>query len=171
MGCVLKGECNIPRRPWSLEKLNFLLKYSGGILSWLAYCHKFLTSASGGHVLIAWENLALKEAEKHNLETGGGRGERSERESERVLFCWKDEGKQTKFLLLVNSGTSLIEQHEHTSRVQIIDKGKRKDSLWAGIRTWGFPDVKNTLYLNNLFSRRKGEHFSWVMPVKLILLY
>lgn len=87
------------------------------------------------------------------------------------LFCWKDEGKETKFISLVNSGTSVIEQHEHTSRVQIIDKGKRKDSLWAGIRTWGFPDVKNNLYLKNLLSHRKGEHFSWAMPVMLVFLY
>jgi len=61
---------------------------------------------------------------------------------------------------MLNSGTSLIEQHEHTSRVQIIDKEKREDSLWAGIRTWGFPDVRNNLYLKNLLSYRKGEHLS-----------
>lgn len=125
MDCVLKEECNIPRRPWSLEVPNFLLNYGGGILSWLAYGHAFLISASRGDVLIAWGNLALNGSRKAQFRKGGGGGGRV-RERKRDLICWKDEGKETKFLSLLNSGTSLIEQHEHTSRVQIIDKGKKK---------------------------------------------
>lgn len=124
MDCVLKEECNIPRRPWSLEVPNFLLNYGGGILSWLAYGHAFLISASRGDVLIAWGNLALNGSRKAQFRKGGGGGR--VRERKRDLICWKDEGKETKFLSLLNSGTSLIEQHEHTSRVQIIDKGKKK---------------------------------------------
>lgn len=86
MGYVLKEECNIPRRTWSLEVLNFLLNYSGGILSWLAYCREFLTGASGGDVLIAWETECLKEAEKHNLEMGKGGGKKREWERARETY-------------------------------------------------------------------------------------
>lgn len=125
MDCVLKEECNIPRRPWILEVPNFLLNYGGEILSWLAYGHAFLISASRGDVLIAWGNLALNGSRKAQFRKGRG-GEEGVRERKRDLICWKDEGKETKFLSLLNSGTSLIEQHEHTSRVQIIDKGKKK---------------------------------------------
>lgn len=107
MDCVLKEECNIPRRPWSLEVPKVLLNCGGGILSWLAYGHALLISASRGDVLIAWENLALNGTRKAQFRKGGGGRRGSEREEERLnlLKGWRKRNKiplTVKFRYLLN---------------------------------------------------------------------
>jgi len=57
------------------------------MLSWLAYGHEFLTSASGGDVLIAWENLALKRSRKAQLGNGEGRGRRESERKRKTYFA------------------------------------------------------------------------------------